>query len=494
MTRKCVLCKETNYRNTYSFFSAPKDPEMRKKWQNAIGIENYAVTDDTYVCSKHFHKNDIITHWVSGVPPHVISIKYKKCRLRPGAVPGKHYHLKENLKDQNSDDSDSNMNSLTNDDKIHTTEGKEQNFLIRRTEEKLQTNNDENPKISPTQHQQSSQDINGHNYNESSKRNSNQTKQTKVINIVEDSIISEKKSIEDKNSEKEKKEKQNELFKDDSYSNLSDKISESSSKIYNVSEEDETMAWSPRTLKKEKSTDHNYLGMEAVYIKTEMDNFNYNELDTYYSTYNEIDQNEMLFEDLLEVYTEVALPRGWSCLVTSKGHTTTIVYLYMGITKAGMPFTEKQVFVKSDMVLHCAAVNTEINPLIHNLIREGKHLKVQSLVDIEELIDEFDQRTVCLGIYNTEGFRDFNRIKIAYKDGVQWRHVQCPLIVNNDSSRCTKCISLSHTLQTKSKSLVFLNNPLIFTEEQHRVHSIRQKYKRMRRQDHEYELIKLFKE
>lgn len=76
MTRKCILCKETNYRNTYSFFSAPKDPETRKKWQNAIAIENYAVTDDTYVCSKHFHKDDIITHWVSGVPPYVITVSY----------------------------------------------------------------------------------------------------------------------------------------------------------------------------------------------------------------------------------------------------------------------------------------------------------------------------------------------------------------------------------------------------------------------------------
>lgn len=76
MTRKCVLCKETNYKNTYSFFSAPKDPETRRKWQAAIAIENYSVSDDTYVCSKHFHKSDIITHWVSGVPPHVITVSY----------------------------------------------------------------------------------------------------------------------------------------------------------------------------------------------------------------------------------------------------------------------------------------------------------------------------------------------------------------------------------------------------------------------------------
>lgn len=75
MTRKCALCKESNYkRNNYSFFSAPKDAETRRKWQNALAIKNYTVTDDTYVCSRHFHKNDIITHWISGVPPQVIKV------------------------------------------------------------------------------------------------------------------------------------------------------------------------------------------------------------------------------------------------------------------------------------------------------------------------------------------------------------------------------------------------------------------------------------
>lgn len=74
MTRKCVLCKETNYKknNSCSFFSAPKDVETRKKWQ--IALKAYTVTDDTYVCSRHFHKNDIITHWVSGVPPQEIRV------------------------------------------------------------------------------------------------------------------------------------------------------------------------------------------------------------------------------------------------------------------------------------------------------------------------------------------------------------------------------------------------------------------------------------
>lgn len=74
MTRKCIMCKCKNYKNTYSFFSAPKDPETRRLWQGAINIKDYTVNGDTYVCSKHFAKDDIITHWVSGVPPQVITV------------------------------------------------------------------------------------------------------------------------------------------------------------------------------------------------------------------------------------------------------------------------------------------------------------------------------------------------------------------------------------------------------------------------------------
>lgn len=76
MTRKCAICKETNYRNASSFFSAPKDPQTRQLWQEAIGIENYVVKDETYVCSKHFYPTDIITHWFSGVPPNVITVSF----------------------------------------------------------------------------------------------------------------------------------------------------------------------------------------------------------------------------------------------------------------------------------------------------------------------------------------------------------------------------------------------------------------------------------
>lgn len=444
MTRKCVLCKETNYRNTYSFFSAPKDPETRKKWQNAIAIENYAVTDDTYVCSKHFHKDDIITHWVSGVPPHVVTvslisfvfiiyqyysftismlffllynsiilqIKYKKCRLRPGAVPERNYHSED--VQENYDDSQSTIDKF---DKVNTIEEKKTDFLIPRTEEELQINNDENQfscdfndyihnskrnSLNKVELIENSPNVNNASYNGSKIKES--LKQNKTTNLMENCIISETNLMESANFE-DKRKNQSQISKGDSYFKIQKKSSESSSKNY-ISEEHEIIEWKHKTVKKnmsskEKSPDNfKTENVYKMYIENQIvHNLNYNQLDEHYSMCNEIDENEMLFEDLLEICTEILLPRGWSCLVTSKGHTTTIVYLYMGMTKSGMPFTEKQVFIKSDMMLHCVVINKEIDPLIHNLIREGKHLKVQNLSDIEELIDEFDRRTVCQGIY-----------------------------------------------------------------------------------------------
>lgn len=113
------------------------------------------------------------------------------------------------------------------------------------------------------------------------------------------------------------------------------------------------------------------------------------------AAYNEI--NELLFEDFLEMCTEVSIPRGWSCLVTSKGHDTTVVYLCMDITKNGLPFVEKQIFIRSDMMLHYVVANREIDPLMHNLIKDKKHSKLKNLLDIEIFIDEFDQRIICQG-------------------------------------------------------------------------------------------------
>lgn len=113
--------------------------------------------------------------------------------------------------------------------------------------------------------------------------------------------------------------------------------------------------------------------------------------------YADVNKNEILFEDFLEVCTEISVPRGWSCLVTSKGYGTTVVYLYMSITTDGLPFVEKQVFLRRDMMLHCVVINREIDSLMHNLVTEDKHIKVRRLLDMEKLIDEFDRRVVCQG-------------------------------------------------------------------------------------------------
>ncbi|XP_054009148.1 uncharacterized protein LOC128892637 [Hylaeus anthracinus] len=524
MTRKCVICKETNYKNTYSFFSAPKDPETRKKWQNVISIENYAVTDDTYVCSKHFNEDDIITHWVSGVPPHVITIKYKKCRLRPGAVPS-NYHVEGTVQTIKQEPYDPDINikyySPCKIRKISSLDEKKRDHLKSKTE-KSQINCDENRKTTPRRElfhklddyeynsnrisfiklEMPENDSNASKTHEESRvqecleKNLKQTKQNKQVYEIEETILPHQVSTEDANFEI-KKEVQAQTCKDHNYLSVSKKVLESASKVFDVSEEDRDQRPAREdSNSKEKAVFNSFLEIEHLYAKRQIvKDVSYDQLNKCYSMYKDIEDIEILFEDLLEVCTELLLPPGWSCLVTSKGDVTTIVYLFMAMTKNGMPFTEKQVFIKSDMVLHCVAVNREINPLIHNLIREGKHLKVQNLLDVEELIDEFDQRTICQGIRNTRVFRKVSNIKVAYKDGIKWRHISCPLIVNNDSLRCTRCITLAHKLQHRSKSSnSFSCNLPTFTKKKQKIHSRRQKSKCTRKHDRRYEFIKLNKE
>lgn len=506
MTRKCILCKETNYKNTYSFFSAPKDPEIRKKWQIAIAIENYAVTDDTYVCSKHFHKDDIITHWISGVPPHVISIKYKKCRLRPGAVPGRNFHQETNQ--ARSDDSNGHAGDRAL--KLKKANAAEKDFLVPRTEAKFEVNSDGKHRILSMPHPRKFGDFNytlcrssqvkteqsgnglgaALEQSRESEKGSKLAKENRTTYAREDSITVN--LMEDTGSGDRKEQSQG--IKEEPYSPK--KVSESSCEMFSISDAGDVSAqlWDSRKPRDDGSPKFVGFKIKESFCgeKPLGRSLNCDRLDAYCPAENE--EGEMLFEDLLEVCTEVLLPSGWSCVVTSKGHSTTIVYLYMGMTKAGMPFTERQVFINSDMQLHCAVINREINPLIYNLIREGKHLKVQSLVDVEEIIDEFDQRTLCQGVYNIDRFREIKDIKIAYKDGIKWRHVLCPLILNNDSSRCTKCITLSHALQHKSKNpLSFPYAPRRYLTKQHKAYTIRERYKRARKHDRRYEFIKVFK-
>lgn len=116
----------------------------------------------------------------------------------------------------------------------------------------------------------------------------------------------------------------------------------------------------------------------------------------------------MLFEDLLEIYTEVTLPRGWTFLVTSKGHATTVVYLSMSMSSNHVPVVEKEVYVKSDMVMHCGVGSREINLFHHNLLKDGRNIYVNALSDIEELVDELDQRHIC------EGEKEFRILILSF--------------------------------------------------------------------------------
>lgn len=220
----------------------------------------------------------------------------------------------------------------------------------------------------------------------------------------------------DNNIEKTRRKKNN------NYNQLSERKLErsknNSSNIFSYSEEDETSTdmWEHTEVKSKtyimkKCIDNTVQKKRNLYMKNQKLNIANDRLDRYDDrVYDEIREHEILFEDLLEMCFEIALPRGWSCNVTSEGHATTIVYLSMGITKTGMPFLEKQVFVKTDMILRCSALNQEIDPIMYNLVREGKDNKVQCLLDIEELIDEFDIRIICEGMYKIIQIIIFNNM------------------------------------------------------------------------------------
>ncbi|XP_072744396.1 uncharacterized protein [Anoplolepis gracilipes] len=488
MTRKCALCKESNYkRNNYSFFSAPKDAETRRKWQNALAIKNYTVTDDTYVCSRHFHKNDIITHWISGVPPQVIKvldeckicaklIKYKKCRLRPGAVPSRNLNSVNNL----TESMDKNNLNRHKENIKSSTFGKEQEaeesetFLIPRIKKNLSDNEDaenentnmhyctysksQNYVYNPEENElyiQLSEDMDKEDIDDSThdsklKKFKSEIEKSVKTRRNDNSFSSDFVMTESVNADRKKNRISNKLTRAKRFS----ETTECSIERYGSSEEDgisveasEYDVGSAHSYSKEKSVENNLRMPDNLYVDNqELAILNYDCLNIQdKEMFNKISENEILFEDFLEVCTEISIPRGWSCLVTSKGYGTTVVYLCMGITKDGLPFVEKQVFVRSDMILHCSAANREIDPLVHNLVKEKKDSKVKNLLDIEIFIDEFDQRIICQGIHEPRDFENVDIIKVAYTDGIRWRHASCPLIVNNNS-RCTKCTTLSHIL------------------------------------------------
>ncbi|XP_046734065.1 uncharacterized protein LOC124404175 [Diprion similis] len=477
MTRKCVLCKGTNYKRTFSFFSAPKDLETRKKWQQVIPIADYTVTDDTYICSKHFKPSDIITHWVSGVPPHVVRIKYKKFRLRVGAVPC--LSIKEN---------DDSGNMLIPDqsglhDKLISDEV---DFLIPRKnyKESVSINshvnessfnysneaNFEKSNIIDQRHVLFSQLERIDDYiNENRIHSSDDGHIQKSADSIKDTECgqtdnyfmfdykhvykdkSETSIIVDKLQEKNENSKRNLMahciqLEQNKEVVKEELIIEDSLKFYNEHHTDDDCVKDDNKTERRRE-------IEACFV-TETLKFPVDK-ECSDKMSNSVLNETMLFEDFLEIYTEVTLPRGWSFLVTSKGHATTVVYLYMNFSMNHTPVVNKTVHIRSDMIMHCSVSSRKINPFLHNLVRNGKSNKVYTLSDIEELVDELDQRHICEGGPNVQDFGDI-RMGIAFMDTVKWRHMECPLIMNNESSQCSKCASLNVAFaQRKNREPVY---------------------------------------
>lgn len=419
----------------------------------------------------------------------MLQIKYKKCRLRPGAVPIRNFHSINNLltdKDSLSQQ-EIDIKNLT-----PRKEVSEENEIFLIPRRKKSDNEDaENENTNVHYHTYSkSQDYNSEENDDLYVQLSRDMNKEDISTSIHDSKLKKLKSeikesvktlkcdnnyspdfievmTESMNEDKRKTQISSKVIRAKKFN----KAIECSIKRYDSSSEDETSKTlqdnidSIRSYSKKKSMKNKLRICNDLCINNrELVTLNYSCLDMQNKIFDAVSENEILFEDFLEVCTEVSIPHGWSCLVTSKGHGTTVVYLYMGITKDGLPFVEKQGFIRSDMVLHCAVANREIDPLMHNLVKERK---MRNLLDIEIFIDEFDQRVICqgkisnvfflllilnnfffpqIGIHDRKNFEDFDITKVAYEDGIRWRHVSCSLIINNNSSRCTKCAKLSYIL------------------------------------------------
>ncbi|XP_012281483.1 uncharacterized protein LOC105700321 isoform X2 [Orussus abietinus] len=469
------------------------DPEIRKKWQDALAGENHMVTDGTYICSKHFHQSDIITHWVSGVPPHVVTIKYKKCRLKPDAVPELNLIPKTNILDKEEDYVQFKVNKNT------FPPGKIQAKACIRERHEAETFLI--PREDFSQEAVESYKSNDIPVNNGECKNSRETENRFDTNLYRNDVM-----VLDNASDE---------FIDTLDTHLSESVqnSDDGSKVHNdytiskdrikdeftyvgsgenalsenqdpvtmettiinepVAHAIETPMILEEPVKTSETQDVNMINKSLYKEYQDLDSNSHfkvtmtNRDEILYvkdfTASNDNKSNEallddeiMLFEDFLEVYTEVVLPQGWSCMVASKKHATTVMYIFLGMLGNGMPCIEKQVFVKSDMLMRCGAGNIEIDPVIYDLTSDNMGTKVRSLSDLEEFIEEFHQRTLCSGISNKKMPKQFDS-SLAYREGDKWRHIGCPFILNNETAVCSKCKSLKNSRScNRSKKLMYL--------------------------------------
>lgn len=362
----------------------------------------------------------------------MLQIKYKKCRLRPGAVPIRNFHSVNNSSIDNDSINQHEINIKNLTPKKEASEESEI-FLIPRRKESFSDNEDAENKNSLSDNEDAENentDVDYHTYSISQDYNSEENDDFYIqlstdmdnddINIsMHDSKLKKLKSemkesikrfkydnncspdfIEVKTESMNEDKKNTQIPSKLIHTKKFNKVTECSIERYDSSEDEtsvKTLQYhvdSMRSYSKKKSMNKLRIHNDLYINNREFVTLNYNCLDTQSKMFDTVSENEILFEDFLEVCTEVSIPHGWSCLVTSKGHGTTVVYLYMGITKDGLPFVEKQGFIRSDMVLHCTVINREIDPLMYNLVKERK---MRNLLDIEIFIDEFDQRVICQG-------------------------------------------------------------------------------------------------
>ncbi|XP_044012373.1 uncharacterized protein LOC122855228 [Aphidius gifuensis] len=89
MGRICIVrgCREPRANSKITLFAVPKDPILFDAWKSNLLEVKKPFSASSYVCEKHFHPSDLITHYIQKLPTHIWSYPYGKKRLKPNAVP-----------------------------------------------------------------------------------------------------------------------------------------------------------------------------------------------------------------------------------------------------------------------------------------------------------------------------------------------------------------------------------------------------------------------
>lgn len=68
MVKCCVVGCTSGYNSNkeiVSQFCVPKDLILRNKWTKAISRKDFVISNNTYVCEKHFNEHEIVRYWIS---------------------------------------------------------------------------------------------------------------------------------------------------------------------------------------------------------------------------------------------------------------------------------------------------------------------------------------------------------------------------------------------------------------------------------------------